>query len=1042
VACNDARPPSRTGGDGGGNELPRFRPHQLQPGAPPARLVQELNDIQQEIARDLGLLGRRVPVSAIQLGDYASKYREVVRLSPPAAGARLILPEPVRAQADARVVAIVEGDTGPLSVEVVNGTINGQQVLEFGSGFGFVEFVCDGTSGWWTFSPELTGSAPSDAEFVVAVADPSLPSARVATDSTEIDADVTSPGVISWALNVASVAFSKLANLTGLSVLGRAASTTGVMAAITASGGRQVLRTNDAGTGVVWGQPVNIRDGGVNQGDCQILDFVDGTNTTALATVSGQIGTIRIDSVDTTYTAGDGIDLTGTVFSADVSDFAGAGLEDDGSNNLRIAAAAAGAGLTGGAGSALAVGAGTHITVNANDVAVDTTSLLAGIDSTSIVVSSGTLQRAAVSGDITIAQNSNTAAITAGVIVDADVNASAAIAQTKTGALTGDVTKASGSAVTVIAAGAVTNAMRADMAAGTVSGRQIDAGTGAPVDLTGAEQGENIRRSSGVTDAISATSDATYAVASTTTMIRFSSGTGTRTIHGLTATSDTFGKTLTIEVEQGVSGVVEIPNESGSAGAAGERVRTPDGTTISLTANQRLVMTYYDNRWRVESYSKDTTYSAGDSTITLTGTAFTRPAITGDVGIPAGSNVSAIGAGVIVDADVNASAAIDPAKLGALTGEVTKASGSAATAIVRSTNFAWTGNHTFSQSANWTVAASGVGADILMTAASGINLAAGAHTASAADPNDIVLNASGGIRVSASATASTGEGTGVVGIVADDNIKLTTNGVERLEIESDGAWQLAGDTGDDDEVFTSRGGSAPPVWASKSWVNSTKVHLRDDFTGGHQGFDQGHYGETGWLRLRTGDSGGELVGIPGVSNHPGIVQLSTSTTQQIAAMVRGINWTNSSDADDWFVVQPNQVDRFEWVVRTGATITSSEALVGLMQNATAASGGTAGVYFRYNSTTQAWQGRCRNASTTSTTSGSSGTVGPNTWSKLLAVRSGGTWEFFCDSASFGTLSTNVPTATGCQICARIENTTSANRTLDVDLFQLEGTVTR
>jgi len=55
------------------------------------------------------------------------------------------------------------------------------------------------------------------------------------------------------------------------------------------------------------------------------------------------------------------------------ADFAGTGLEDDGSDNLRIAASAAGAGLTGGGGSALAVGAGTGITVNANDVAVDGT---------------------------------------------------------------------------------------------------------------------------------------------------------------------------------------------------------------------------------------------------------------------------------------------------------------------------------------------------------------------------------------------------------------------------------------------------------------------------------------------------------------------------------------------------------------------------------------------------------------------------------------------------------------------------------------------
>jgi hypothetical protein len=45
--------------------------------------------------------------------------------------------------------------------------------------------------------------------------------------------------------------------------------------------------------------------------------------------------------------------------AVDVSDFAGAGLEDDGSENLRIAASAAGSGLTGGAGSALDLDWGT-----------------------------------------------------------------------------------------------------------------------------------------------------------------------------------------------------------------------------------------------------------------------------------------------------------------------------------------------------------------------------------------------------------------------------------------------------------------------------------------------------------------------------------------------------------------------------------------------------------------------------------------------------------------------------------------------------------
>ena len=105
---------------------------------------------------------------------------------------------------------------------------------------------------------------------------------------------------------------------------------------------------------------------------------------------SGSGNSITITGTNTTYTAGDGLDLSGTAFSTDlksggglkidatelaveVNDFAGTGLEDDGSDNLRISSAAAGNGLTGGAGSALAVGAGTGISVASTVVGVDNT---------------------------------------------------------------------------------------------------------------------------------------------------------------------------------------------------------------------------------------------------------------------------------------------------------------------------------------------------------------------------------------------------------------------------------------------------------------------------------------------------------------------------------------------------------------------------------------------------------------------------------------------------------------------------------------------
>jgi hypothetical protein len=80
-----------------------------------------------------------------------------------------------------------------------------------------------------------------------------------------------------------------------------------------------------------------------------------------------------------------GLDFYTGAIGVDASDFAGTGLEDDGSENLRIAAAAAGNGLTGGGGSALAVGAGTLITVGA-----DTVGITAGANYQFIGTGSGT----------------------------------------------------------------------------------------------------------------------------------------------------------------------------------------------------------------------------------------------------------------------------------------------------------------------------------------------------------------------------------------------------------------------------------------------------------------------------------------------------------------------------------------------------------------------------------------------------------------------------------------------------------------------------
>jgi hypothetical protein len=133
------------------------------------------------------------------------------------------------------------------------------------------------------------------------------------------------------------------------------------------------------------------------------------TNADRGYTQTAEVSTLDTDSVTwvqfnagAVYTAdGNGLELSSTTFSLELdggtlsksssglrlaTGIAGAGLAynasaldvqvgsglEISSDAVRIAAAAAGSGLTGGAGSALAVGQGTGITVNADDVAVDT----------------------------------------------------------------------------------------------------------------------------------------------------------------------------------------------------------------------------------------------------------------------------------------------------------------------------------------------------------------------------------------------------------------------------------------------------------------------------------------------------------------------------------------------------------------------------------------------------------------------------------------------------------------------------------------------
>jgi hypothetical protein len=96
--------------------------------------------------------------------------------------------------------------------------------------------------------------------------------------------------------------------------------------------------------------------------------------------------------------------------------------------------------------------------------------------------------------------------------------------------------------------GAVTLAKMANLAAGTVIGRQIDASTGVPVALTGAEQGENLRVNTRQTVAASGTLDITLNDDATVLVLQLSADATLRSISN-TASGD--GRFIRIEHDSG-----------------------------------------------------------------------------------------------------------------------------------------------------------------------------------------------------------------------------------------------------------------------------------------------------------------------------------------------------------------------------------------------------------------------------------------------------------------------------------------------------------
>lgn len=146
----------------------------------------------------------------------------------------------------------------------------------------------------------------------------------------------------------------------------------------------------------------------------------------------------------------------------------------------------------------------------------------------------------------------------------------------------------------------ITDAELENYVQGAVSGRAILAGTGARIQLTGAQLGEIIRESTAIQDTTSsgtiAQYDASGLLTVATTQVLFNISVDI-IIQGITNIN---GKTLQFLCQQGMTGSVTFQNEANG----GFSIRTPTALPFTIRAGEGTTMTYWLSRWAVRSIAR------------------------------------------------------------------------------------------------------------------------------------------------------------------------------------------------------------------------------------------------------------------------------------------------------------------------------------------------------------------------------------------------------------------------------------------------------
>ena len=273
-------------------------------------------------------------------------------------------------------------------------------------------------------------------------------------------------GDVTAAQNSNTTAFR---SFTALSVLGRAAGTSGIPTEIAATPSSEAVLHEALGS-IAWGQ---VTTGGYS--DASITDAKI-TNRQALSLWGRAANSVGAPA-DISTTSGSATVMRESGGTIGWGTVATAGLADDSITDAKLR----------NSGALSVIGRSANSSGDPADISA-TAASDAVLRESGSVLGFGTVATGGIANDaVTDAKLRNSGALS---VIGRSANSSGDPADISASAASGAVLRESGS---TIGWGVVANAGLANMAAGTVKGRQIDASTGVPVDLTGAEVAELLR---------------------------------------------------------------------------------------------------------------------------------------------------------------------------------------------------------------------------------------------------------------------------------------------------------------------------------------------------------------------------------------------------------------------------------------------------------------------------------------------------------------------------------------------------------------------